>query len=59
MDIPELSLEATVGAKLGWASATHSVKDAESTNSGMVFATFQFNNPWDIFTSTVAARYYF
>lgn len=59
MDIPELSLEGSVGAFLTYQATNVSVGEAFSVQRNVVFATASFQNPWDIFTSYVRARYYF
>ncbi len=59
MDIPELALEGSVGAYLTHQRTTITVKDVEYADSSVLFTTASFKNPWEIFTSTIAARYYF
>jgi hypothetical protein len=58
--LPQLSLSATVGLAF---EMTTSTSDAGGGNKMSVtsygIATTVQNNPWDIFTSNVAARYYF
>jgi len=57
--IPELALEASVGAFLGYRKTTESPSGASSNSiSSTQFSTTSFNNPWDIFRSSIAARYY-
>lgn len=59
MDIPELSLEGSVGAFLTYQATNISVGEAFSVQRNVLFATASYQNPWDIFTSYVRARYYF
>lgn len=59
IDVPELSLEGSIGAFLTYQSTTASVGEAYATQSNVLFTTASFDNPWEIFTSLVAARYYF
>ena len=55
IDIPELSLEASVGAFLSIQDRQTSTGDSTTIR----FTTSSFNTPWDILRSAVAARYYF
>lgn len=57
--IPELALDASLGAYLQSRSASVSAGNAEMTRSETGFTTTNFNSPWDFFTSSLAARYYF
>jgi hypothetical protein len=70
--IPALSLEGSVGLYLATQSAKSSraayadpvapggaVPEATYKDSTLLIGTSVMNNPWQIFTSNVAARYYF
>jgi hypothetical protein len=57
--IPELALEGSIGAFFTYQESTVSVGSASSTNSSLALTTANFHDPWDFFTSVVAARYYF
>jgi hypothetical protein len=65
MGLPELALSATVGLQLDYRKlsvdtpATTTLPGASSTDSTIAVTTTVQNNPWDIFTGTVSARYYF
>jgi hypothetical protein len=57
--VPQLSLDASVGLFLRSTSAKTSAGNASTKNSELLISTSAINNPWDIFRSNVAARYYF
>lgn len=57
--MPELALDASLGAHLEMRTAAVSAGNAEMTRSETGFSTNAFNSPWDFFTSSLAARYYF
>ncbi|HYO94392.1 MAG TPA: hypothetical protein VER33_07760 [Polyangiaceae bacterium] len=61
--IPELSLQASVGALLAFQSAGTTTDmggtEVEVSNSSRSFGTTVNNSPWNIFTSNVSAFYYF
>jgi hypothetical protein len=61
IDIPRLSLQAGVGAKLAIDSVStkDSATDVELSQSRTRIATSLNGNPWDIFTGSIAALYYF
>jgi hypothetical protein len=67
IDIPQLSIQATVGIAFSFASmeldwCPSGNCDAQNqivTQNIISFGTDQFNEPWDILTSQVAAIYYF
>lgn len=59
MDIPELSLEGSVGAFMTYQATKISVATAFASQTNFSVTTAAFQNPWDIFTSYVRARYYF
>jgi hypothetical protein len=59
MDIPQLSLQATVGAALAFDRAGQKVGDNEGSLSATTLTTSVQNEPWSIFRSNVAAVYYF
>lgn len=57
--VPDLSLEASVA--LGFSHVTTTVDEggAETKRSSTVVGLRKLDDPWDIFRSSVAARYYF
>jgi hypothetical protein len=61
--LPMLALQGTVGVRLNHHAS--SVEAAENgvvvtrTRSGFAAATSSFNDPWDLFVSSIAALYYF
>jgi hypothetical protein len=57
--IPELALSATVGLQLDYRKVSVDMAGTSSSDSTISFTTTVQNNPWDIFTGTVSARYYF
>lgn len=59
MDIPELSIEGSVGAFLTYQATKVSVGEAYASQTNLLITTASYQNPWDIFTSYVRARYYF
>jgi hypothetical protein len=61
IDIPQLSLQAGIGLNLAYSSvsATDEVADTETSASTTSFGTNVGNDPWDIFTSSISALYYF
>jgi hypothetical protein len=61
IDIPQLSLQAGIGVNLAYTSvsATDEVTDTETSVSSTSFGTTVGNDPWDIFTSSISALYYF
>jgi hypothetical protein len=59
MDIPQLSLQATVGAALAFDRAGQKVGDNEGSLTATTLTTSVQNEPWSIFRSNVAAIYYF
>ena len=59
IDIPQLSLQATVGAAFSYDSASREVGSNKVTGSETSFGTTVQNEPWSIFRSNVAAIYYF
>lgn len=63
MGIPQLSLQGSVGLYLRHTSgASETVAGGVSnsaSNSSMTIGTVLGNNPWDIFTSSISALYYF
>jgi hypothetical protein len=63
MGLPELALQGTIGALFSIQSASTTLEaaggDQESSQSNMLLRTTVNNSPWNIFTSNVAALYYF
>jgi len=57
--LPQLALSATVGFRYEYRKYSSSVGGIVSTDTSHAFSTTVQNNPWDIFTGNVAARYYF
>ena len=57
--IPELSLQGSVGVRLDIDSYSASAGQDESTRTHVVFATDTYDDPWDAFTGSIAALYYF
>lgn len=59
--IPQLSLQAGIGVNLAYTrvSATNEPTDTEASQSTTSFGTNVGNDPWDIFTSSISALYYF
>lgn len=61
IDIPQLSLQAGIGVNLAYQSTSATNEDADTSfsQSSTTFGTNVGNDPWDIFTSTISALYYF
>ena len=61
MGIPQLSLQGSIGAQLVIQSlkTDNDITDVTNTENHTTVTTTVGNNPWDIFTSNVAALYYF
>jgi hypothetical protein len=57
--VPDLSLEASVGLGLSHVSTTLERGSVETTRSTTFLGLRKLDDPWDIFRSSVAARYYF
>jgi hypothetical protein len=63
IDLPMLALTGTVGVRLNYHDS--SVEAAENgvvvtrVRSGFAASTSSFNDPWDVFVSSIAALYYF
>lgn len=57
--MPELSLDASLGLYLQTQKGKISAGNTEASRSSTSIGTHQFNSPWDFFTSSLAARYYF
>ena len=57
--IPELSLNATVGAQFSMRKVSTDSSGLTTSDTNLSFSTTVQNNPWDIFAGNVAARYYF
>lgn len=61
--VPELSLQASVGARYSLQSYSTTTEtagaDVEVSSSQYSLRTAVYNSPWSIFTSSVAAFYYF
>jgi hypothetical protein len=61
IDLPQLSLQAGIGVSLAYnrVSVTNEDADTSTSSSQTLFATSVGNDPWDIFTSSISALYYF
>lgn len=59
MGLPQLSLQGSVGVLFSTSSAKSELGDTELTEKTTRFQTAAYDNPWNIFTSNVAALYYF
>jgi hypothetical protein len=59
MGVPELALSATVGLRFEYRKYSATSGGLTDSDTTMGFSTTVQNNPWDIFTGNVAARYYF
>jgi hypothetical protein len=61
IDIPQLSLQAGIGVSLAYqsVSATNEAANTSVSQSSTSFGTNVGNNPWDFFTSSISALYYF
>jgi hypothetical protein len=57
--IPQLALEGSVGAHFVTTSGKATTGPNSSKTSNTEISTGAFSSPWDIFHSSVAARYYF
>jgi hypothetical protein len=57
--IPELALSATVGLQFEYLRNEQSANGADATDTTLSISTTVQNNPWDIFTGNISARYYF
>jgi hypothetical protein len=57
--IPELAIEASLGATVAYDSVSSTTGPIERSSRGWAFATVQGNEPWTIFTGNVAALYHF
>jgi hypothetical protein len=59
MGLPQLALEATLAAGFSYDSQKAKTGPVEISSSAWQFSTGRQNEPWSIFTGTVAAIYYF
>ncbi|MES1186781.1 MAG: hypothetical protein ABUL60_23410 [Myxococcales bacterium] len=59
INVPQLSLQGSVGLRLNMDSTSQTVMNVDSSNSAFSLGTTVGDNPWNIFTSNVAALYYF
>lgn len=57
INVPQLALQGSVGARMNIDSTSNDPGDGGTSNFS--FATTVGDNPWNIFTSNVAALYYF
>ncbi len=58
IDIPQLSLQAGVGAALTYDATSYEDDGGTGETAQMAFGTGVGDNPWNIFTANVAAIYY-
>ncbi|HEY6557463.1 MAG TPA: hypothetical protein VI072_09320 [Polyangiaceae bacterium] len=59
IDIPQLSLQGSIGARFAYDKVGIEVGDSSVDRSTHSIGTSVGDNPWNIFTSNVAALYYF
>jgi hypothetical protein len=59
INVPQLSLQGSVGLRLNMDSTSQTVMNVDSSASSFRLGTTVGDNPWNIFTSNVAALYYF
>lgn len=59
INVPQLSLQGSIGARLAMDSTSADNGTVETSASRFSFNTTVGDNPWNIFTSNVAALYYF
>jgi hypothetical protein len=59
INVPQLSLQGSVGLRMNMDSTSQTVMDVDSSTSAFSLGTTVGDNPWNIFTSNVAALYYF
>lgn len=59
IDVPQLSLQGSVGLRLNADSTSQTIGGVEQSASTSSLGTTVGDNPWNIFTSNVAALYYF
>lgn len=59
INVPQLSLQGSVGLRLNMDSTSSTIANADSSQSSLTIGTTVGDNPWNIFTSNVAALYYF
>jgi hypothetical protein len=57
--IPELAMEASLGATLSYDSVSSTTGPIERSSRAWTFSTVRGNDPWSIFTGNVAALYHF
>jgi len=59
INVPQLSLQGSVGLRLNMESTSSTIGGVDGSTSAFNIATTVGDNPWNIFTSNVAALYYF
>ena len=59
INVPQLSLQGSVGLRLNMDSTSQTIGGVDSSASAFNIGTTVGDNPWNIFTSNVAALYYF
>lgn len=59
INVPQLSLQGSVGLRLNMDSQSSTIAGNETKASSFGLGTTVGDNPWNIFTSNVAALYYF
>ncbi len=59
INVPQLSLQGSVGLRLNMDSTSSTIAGVDTSASSLGIGTTVGDNPWNIFTSNVAALYYF
>jgi hypothetical protein len=59
INVPQLSLQGSVGLRMNIDSTSSTIAGNETKSSNFGLGTTVGDNPWNIFTSNVAALYYF
>jgi hypothetical protein len=59
INVPQLSLQGSVGLRMNIDSTSSTIMNVETKTSNFGLGTTVGDNPWNIFTSNVAALYYF
>lgn len=57
--LPQLAIEASLGARFNYDSVSSSVGSIERSTRSWGFSTLRGNEPWSIFSGAVAAMYHF
>lgn len=59
LGVPELALEASVGLFMRYVSVSQTAGANGSEARDLTVGTIAYNDPWDFFRTSIAARYYF